>query len=91
MCFLPQLLSVEHRSTFIQFPGESALKGDALVFLVCAPAASIKKQPNSGQRSAKMAAFHNDARVHLRGVCCAQAHSIFFLHGWKKDEEKLVL
>lgn len=38
-----------------------------------------------------MAAFHNDARVHLRGVCWAQAHSILSPHTWKKDEEKRVL
>lgn len=44
MRLLPQLLGVEHRSTFIQFPGESALDGDALVFAVCAPVAFIKKQ-----------------------------------------------
>lgn len=86
--FLPQLLAVEHRSTFIQLPGESALKGDALVFTVCSPAAFIKKKQNSSDRCS--AAFHNDARVHLRGVCWAQAYSILFLHAWKKDEEKLV-
>lgn len=72
-----------------------ALKADALVSPVCAPAAFVKKNPQKTPSltlsCAKMAVFDNAARVRLREGCAVLRSGAFFtsMYGKKGKEMKM--